>query len=169
MDDKFEFPVIETERLLLKGLTLEEEDIKRVFKHFSDSQVTRFMDIDACKHISEAEEIVRFHVEDSGCRWGLYKKVDNKFIGTCGFHCWDKKNSIAEIGYDLGKAFWGRGMMYEALQSIIKFSFDSMGLTKIYATVEVDNERSVKLLRRLDFKREEELTDGLIYFYLTKD
>lgn len=70
---KVEFPSLETERLNLRLLTL--QDSKIVFKHFSDEEITRFMDIEPCKAVKEAEEIIRFHLEDSGCRWGLFDKT----------------------------------------------------------------------------------------------
>lgn len=163
------FPTLHTNRIMLKDLKLIKEDIDNVFNHFSDSQITEFMDIDPCKSIEEAEEIIRFHVEDSGCRWGLYEKENNTFIGTCGFHCWSETNCIAEIGFDLRKESWGQGLMSEVLKAVLQFGFDSMNLIKIEATVEVENARSIKLLERNGFIREEEMREGLIYFYITKD
>lgn len=72
------FPEIETDRLKLAILTL--DDIEAVFKHFSDENVTRFMDISPCRDRNEAEEIIRFHIEDTGCRWGIFSKSDAQFI-----------------------------------------------------------------------------------------
>lgn len=169
MYNKFEFPVIETERLILRDLTLGEEDVRSVLKHFSDTEVTRFMDIEPVKDYDEAKEIIRFHVEDSGCRWGLRKKDGNVFVGTCGFHRWDKDRRIAEIGYDLSKQFWGQCLMYETLQAVLKFGFEKMDLSRIETTIEVDNHRSVNLVKRMGFDREDELRDGLICFFLTKE
>lgn len=69
-NQKIEFPSLETERLNLRILALQDAD--EVFKHFSDEDITQYMDIELCKDIQEAEEIIRFHTEDSGCRWGLW-------------------------------------------------------------------------------------------------
>lgn len=164
--DKFKFPTIETKRLTLRLLTL--EDTRAVFELFSDENVTRFMEIDPCRDIEEAEEIIRFHIEDSGCRWGIFEKNGNQLIGTCGFHYWDQGKSKAEIGYDLAKAYWGRGLMTEVLREIVKIGFDIMDLIKIKATVRVENYRSVNLLRKLKFKRELVLRKGLVRFYIDK-
>lgn len=79
-----EYPPLETERIKLRLLTL--EDINEVFTLFSDSEVTRYMDIEPCKDLLEAEEIIKFHMDDAGCRWGLYKKYDDTFLGTVGYH-----------------------------------------------------------------------------------
>lgn len=60
------YPAIETERLYMRELTL--QDVEAVFKHFSNAEGTRFMDIDPCGDACEAEEIIVFHVNDSCCR-----------------------------------------------------------------------------------------------------
>ncbi|WP_373232577.1 GNAT family N-acetyltransferase [Cohnella sp.] len=114
-NQKIEFPSLETERLNLRILTL--QDTEEVFKHFSDEDITRFMDIEPCMDIKDAEEIIRFHIEDSGYRWGLYDKMNDDFSGTCGFHCLRRTNNdfIAEVGFDLSKPYWGKGLMSEVL------------------------------------------------------
>jgi ribosomal-protein-alanine N-acetyltransferase len=166
---KVEFPSLETERMNLRILTL--QDTEEVFKHFSDEDVTRFMDIEPCKDIKEAEEIIRFHIEDSGCRWGLFDKNNNNLIGTCGFHYLRRTNEdfIAEVGFDLSKFYWGKGLMSEAMKVVIDFGFKKMGLNIIDATVDPENQRSINLMRKLGFKKEAELKDNLIYFYLHRN
>ncbi len=162
------FPEIETERLKLSILTL--EDTEAVFRHFSDENVTRFMDISPCKDTGEAEEIIRFHIEDTGCRWGIFSKLDAQLIGTCGFHCWSQgEQPRAEIGFDLAKEFWGKGIMQEALKPVIDFGFKEMSLNFIEATVEQENDKSINLLRKLNFEREIELRDELIYYFLLRE
>jgi [ribosomal protein S5]-alanine N-acetyltransferase len=164
-----EFPELETKRMNLRILTLDNSE--EVFLHFSDNDVTRFMDIEPCKHIKEAEEIIKFHMDDSGCRWGLFHKKNNKFIGTVGFHYLRRKNGdhIAEIGFDLSKSYWGKGFMYEALKEVILYGFKQMGLTIIDAKVEIDNEKSINLMKKLGFTMDLELKENSLYFYLNKE
>ncbi|MGD0032297.1 GNAT family N-acetyltransferase [Paenibacillus illinoisensis] len=162
------FPQIETDRLKLAILTL--DDTKAVFRHFSDENVTRFMDISPCKDIDEAEEIIKFHIDDTGCRWGIFSKSHAQLIGTCGFHCWFQgEKSRAEIGFDLARGYWGRGIMQEALKPVIDFGFNVMSLDFIEATVEQENEKSINLLRKLNFERETELRNQLIYYFLFRE
>ena len=68
--------------------------------------------------------------------------MDDEFIGTCGFHCLRRTNDdfIAEVGFDLSKPYWGKGLMSEVIKDIIEFGFTKMGLTMIDATVESKNE-----------------------------
>lgn len=165
---KFHYPTLQTERLFLKILTL--EHTAEVFRHFSDEDITRFMDIEPCKDMKEAEEIIQFHLDDIGCRWGLFTKEESQFIGTCGFHYFRENSDgvTAELGFDLAKSHWGKGYMREVMETVTEYGFSKMNLAKIDATVEPDNVRSLALMRRLGFTQAEELQDNLVYFYIKK-
>lgn len=162
------FPKIETTRLYLRELTLLDAD--SVFDHFSDFEVTQFMDIEPCKERKEAEEIIQFHIDDTGCRYGLFNKLNHDLVGTCGFHCWSlEEPSKAEIGFDLSRKYWGKGLMHEALIEVVKIGFNVMKLDLIEAIVEQKNVRSQRLLNRLKFLKHEGLKDNLFYYTLTKE
>ena len=149
----FAFPDLTTARVQLRVLT--QDDTEAVQRHFSDDEVTRYMDIDPCSTLEQARQIIAFHQSDPGCRWGLFSKSTGQLIGTCGYHAWERDRSTpeAEIGYDLGRTHWGAGLMSEVLHIVIPFGFDRMGLGLIYAGVESGNERSIRLLERLGFRR----------------
>jgi len=163
--DDNDFPTLETERLNLRQLTLEDTDF--IFRHFSDPAVTRYlMDEPPATDHAQAREIIRFYLEPSGKthnRWGMFRKSDRKPIGTCGYHKWNKRYFRAEIGFDLGPGFWGQGYMTEVLRVVITYGFERMKLNRIDALVYVENDRSIRLLQRLGFKQEGLLRD---YFYL---
>jgi ribosomal-protein-alanine N-acetyltransferase len=87
--------------------------------------------------------------------------------GTIGYHCWATgEDSKAEIGFDLSSAYWGQGLMSEAVTPVLQFGFEGMGLKLIEATVDPANERSLRLVSKLGFGRAEELVDNLVYCYL---
>ncbi|WP_127530361.1 GNAT family N-acetyltransferase [Paenibacillus kobensis] len=162
------FPPIQTTRLLLRELTI--EDAPAIFRHFSDADVTRFMDIEPCQSLQEAKEIIQFHLDDSGCRYGLFSLMTGELVGTCGYHCWvaDTDGARAEIGFDLSSKHWGQGYMQEALGEVVKIGFKLMNLDYIEATVETANSQCQKLLSKLNFEREEQLRDGLYYYKLNR-
>ncbi len=164
--DKFEFDALESERVVLRLLTL--ADSAAVFRHFSDPDVARFVDIpEGMDDIHCAEEVIRYHLADTGCRWGIFSRATGRLIGTCGFHCWRTgENPCAEIGYDLEKRCWGKGIMREALSVVIDYGFRRMGLARIEASFDPANLRSKGLLRRLGFEKEKELRNGEILHFL---
>ena len=165
-DSAFPFADLETARLFLRVLAL--DDTESVYRHFSDDQVTKHMDISSCARLEDAQEIIVFHLEDSGCRWGLFDKETGALAGTCGYHCWvkDDATSVAEIGFDLGTAYWSLGIMHEVLETTISYGFDEMRLRMIHASVEPENQRAMRLLGKLHFRPEPALRDGLKWFNL---
>jgi RimJ/RimL family protein N-acetyltransferase len=163
--DTKDFPSLETERLILRQLTLEDTDF--VFRHFSDPAVTQYlMDEPPVTEYAQAQEIVQSYLEPEGKthnRWVIVRKSDRQPIGTCGYHRWEKQYFRTEIGYDLGPSFWGQGYMTEAMNTVIRHGFEGMGLNRIDALVYVGNHRSARLLQKLGFKQEGILRD---YFCL---
>jgi len=159
------FPDLQTERLYLRQLTMEDTDF--IFHHFSDPQVTQYlMDEPPVATIEEAQGIIDFFLDPESKthnRWGIIRKTDQRMIGTCGFHKWVKSYYRAEIGYDLAADCWGQGYMKEALRAAINNGFERMDLNRIDALVYVDNPRSNGILKRFGFKLEGVLRD---YFYL---
>lgn len=163
------YPKLETKRLYLRLLTL--DDAEDVYTHFADPRITEFMDIEPCRDLQQAIEIITYHIEDRGCRFGIYEKDSHQFVGTCGYHyIRDSKNQlIAEVGFDLAKAYWGKGFMTEVMQTIVDYGFKELGFDLIDATVDSENQKSLALMHKLGFTQSQELKDGLVYFYLVKD
>ena len=155
------FPSLQTERLRLRGLT--PDDLEFVFQHFADPDIGRYLhDEELITTRQEAQAIIDFYIEPGSMpynRWLIIDKSDNLPIGTCGYHNWHKKHFRAEIGYDLGKAFWKQGFMREALVVVLEFGFEQMELNRIEALVHPGNHASIRLLQRLNFREEGHMRD----------
>ena len=93
-------------------------------------------------------------INNTGLRWGIMMKNETKLVGTCGFYDWNHDSKRAEIGYDLDPAYWGKGIMTEALTEIINYSIEKMDLNRIQAIIDSYNLRSMRLVERLGFKKE---------------
>lgn len=148
------FPQLETENLILRETKL--SDASTVLQIFADEAVTKYHDLEPLTSIEQAKFLVerrgaRFK-NRQGIRWGIALKTDDKIIGSCGYGIRDE--FIAEIGYELAKAHWGRGIMTEALDSIIDWGFRSLELNRIEALVMVNNIASIQLLKKLGFFEE---------------
>ena len=152
---------------MLRELTA--QDSAALLVLFSNPEITRYMDIDPLQSEAEAREIIDFHFEDSACRWGLFDPETDTLIGTCGYHRWQKSVHTAEIGYDLSPAYWGKGIMQEALNAIIDFGFNTMDLRIIEAEVEPENKQSIRLLEKLNFHPDLSRDSGLDWFLLFKN
>lgn len=169
IDTAFEtYPVLETDRLILREIRLSDTEAFHVY--LSDMDVMRQM---GNPYLRKTVEEARNHIREMhgwyggkhGIRWVItLKDGDDSLIGTLGFHGFDRDAKKAEIGYELNKSYWGQGIMSEAVLRILRYGFDVMDLQRIEAGTDGINERSHKLLKRLGFTQEACLRRRVFYF-----
>ncbi len=63
------------------------------------------------------------------------------------------RGKSAEIGYWVGREFWGRGYAREAVRRMVRFAFDELGLDRVWGAVLIDNAASCRVLAGEGFKR----------------
>ncbi|MFX1352186.1 MAG: GNAT family N-acetyltransferase [Promethearchaeota archaeon] len=151
------FPRLETERLILRELTL--YDVEFYFNHFNNEEIIEGSCFPGPKDLETAKaELELFCInpfkEGTGIRWGIVRKGSSELIGTCGYYDWSKTARSAEIGYDLDPRCWGQGIMTEALRAMLEYGFQEMGLNRIQAIIDSKNKRSLNLVQRLGFNKE---------------
>lgn len=79
-------------------------------------------------------------------------EVEGKAVGGIGIHPQSdimKKN--AELGYWLGEAYWGKGIITAAIKQMIDFAFSTYDITRIYARPFGNNAASQKVLQKAGF------------------
>jgi len=62
-----------------------------------------------------------------------------------------------EIGYNLGKKYWGKGYTTEAMKQIISFAQEELGITEIVGRYAKENPASGKVMEKLGFRFEKEI------------
>ena len=148
-----DYQQLTTNRLMLRKFC--KSDLHFINHHFSNKHVTQFLyDTEPIKTMEEAEELLDWTMDiTSGdhLRWCIVHKRNNTPIGTCGFHQYDKNTKSAEIGYDLDVNFWNQGYMNEALQILLQYAQNYLGLQNITACIAIDNIASEKLIQKLGF------------------
>lgn len=81
--------------------------------------------------------------------------VEGQAVGVIGLVLQnDVYRKNAEIGYWLGEAYWGQGIMTKAIVQFVNSSFKLFDLFRIYAGVFEDNKGSIRVLEKAGFKRE---------------
>jgi ribosomal-protein-alanine N-acetyltransferase len=150
------FPLLSTERLNLRRMT--EADSKEIFFLRSDKQMLQFLDREPAKSIDEAVKWIKMINEgidnDQFIAWGIELKNETKLIGTITFWNIKKEHYRAEIGYALHTNYQRRGLMQEAIASVLEYGFTKMKLHSVEANVNPANQSSIKLLERNHFVRE---------------
>ncbi|MBP7320290.1 MAG: GNAT family N-acetyltransferase, partial [Lachnospiraceae bacterium] len=79
-------------------------------------------------------------------------KQENKLIGDINYS--EEDDDTYEIGYDFNEFFWGHGYAAESCKEIIRHLFETVGARRVIAQCNDDNERSIRLLEKLGFRRE---------------
>lgn len=149
-------PSIETERLVLRSITL--DDAPALFAIFSDPGVMRYWSWPPLVSFDQAEALVReigaLWRSRALLQWGITRRERRGVIGTVTLGGWDRRHRRAELGYALAEAHQGNGYAVEAVGAAIAFGFGPMGLHRIAADTEPRNARSIRLLERLGFRFE---------------
>lgn len=156
-----EFPVLYTNRLIMRELV--EQDSQALFNNISNRDVTKYLDSFGPLSVEEAREAIKGWSEQfkkrEFIRWGITFKGNETVIGTiCTSPCYVsfRENPLPPImlGYDLSKEHWNKGIMTEALTSIIDFWFGKMNALRLQAIVNPLNTASLKVLKKLGFEKE---------------
>lgn len=77
----------------------------------------------------------------------------NILIGSVGLYI-NKKHQHAELGYWIGKEYWGNGYCTEAVAAVLDYGFNKIALNKIFAHYICRNDASGKVLRKNGFVSE---------------
>ena len=152
-------PTLETDRLLLRPFTYEDaEDVFTCWE--SDPDVAKYMFWTSHNDIEKTKEWIAFETgqieKDDWYRFALVLKETNVLIGT-GLIYFEEEVDSWEIGYNLGKKYWGKGYTTEAMKQIISFAQEELGITEIVGRYAKENPESGKVMEKLGFQFEKEI------------
>lgn len=147
---------IETERLILRKP--HPDDAPALFAIHADPEVMRYFSEppwqDASRAASKiADDIAAFEQEES-FRFAVELKATGQYMGSCSLFAEHRQNRRAEIGYVLGRPYWGQGYMQEALSALLEFAFVERNLNRLEADIDPFNTASASALERQGFKQE---------------
>ncbi|ANC76290.1 GCN5 family acetyltransferase [Fictibacillus phosphorivorans] len=149
-------PTIETNRLLLRKITI--EDAEDMFQYGSDEEVSRFVTWDTHQTLEDTKEFIQFVLTkyENGdlAPWGIVRKETNELIGTIDFVSWHLNHKTAELGYVIAKKYWGQGIATEAGKEILNYGFKNMNLVRIQARCFVENGGSERVMKKLGMSYE---------------
>ncbi len=149
---------IETERLILRRFTL--DDAQAMYENWaSDPDVTKFLTWPAHSRINVSklvlEEWVSLYADKNYYQWAIVlKEYGNDPIGSISAVRMDDAVDMVHIGYCLGKEWWHRGIMSEALKAVIDFFFDKVGVNRIESRHDPRNPHSGTVMKKCGMKYE---------------
>lgn len=155
-----EFPIIKTERLLLRQFV--DSDLVNVFHGLSHPEVIKYYGV-SYKSLEAAKKQIKFFADlernERGIWWAVCS-LDNKvFYGAGGLNSLSKEHKKAEVGFWLLCEYWNQGIMTEAMPLICNYGFDKLGLHRIEGFVETENKNCKKAMLKLNFQYEGTMHD----------
>ncbi len=142
--------------LIMKGekvslSVIMKEDLPLLWKWHNDREVRSFFpDSDTFTYLEDEYEWydkIR-KVKDKVRVFAVVENDEEDPVGTVGFNKMDLKNGHAEIGYFMGKEYWGKGFATEAVRLMTQYAFSHINLRKVYATVNDGNAASSRVLEK---------------------
>lgn len=149
------FPELRGPRVALRGPRA--DDAPALFELFSIPNVMRYWSRPAMQSIDEARKLIEGI--DEGFRnrtmlnWVITDASDG-VIGSCTLFRIDPRHRCAELGYALHPSHWGTGIAREATSLALGWAFAGLGLHRVSASIDPDNEGSRRLLLRHGFRLE---------------
>ena len=159
-------PTLTTSRLRLREIR--PADAEAIFATSSDEEAMRFIGRETHRTIEDTRDYMQLqqlrYDERTVIRWGITLRNDDhdQVIGSCSLHHFDEGYHRAEIGYELNRAYWGQGIMPEAVSAVLTYGFTEMGLHRIEAVIDDANTRSKSLLLKLGFQYEGNLRQRFV-------
>lgn len=148
---------IETERLILRPFRV--SDAEQMFYNWaSDSEVTKYLTWSPHENAAFTKKLledwVSHYTDESYYQWCIELKESSQAIGSIGVVKILDYIEAASMGYCIGKAYWRKGIMTEALRAVIKFLFDEVEVNRIHAAHDTDNPASGLVMKKCGMKYE---------------
>ena len=148
--------VIETERLNLREMS--EADAAFVLEVLNDPGFIRFVGDRGVRTTEEAARYIDERFAESYRQhgfglWLVEAKDEGVPVGICGL-LKRKELNVVEVGYAFLPPFRSKGYAFEAASAALRHARDVLGLARLYAVVNPDNDISIRVLEKLGMKFE---------------
>lgn len=144
---------IETERLILRPWT--ESDAESLYEYAKEPAVGPIAGWPPHQSVDESLKIIQTVLTGAQC-YAICEKDNDKAIGAIelklkGHTDMTDKEDECELGYWLGKPFWGRGYMPEAVRELLRHGFENLGMSTIWCGYYDGNEKSKRVQEKVGF------------------
>lgn len=148
---------IETARLILRQA--HREDARPMFRNWaSDAEVTKFLSWPTHEFPGTSGAVldvwIREYEKPEHYLWMIELKELGEPIGTISAVRLNEAVGSVEIGYCIGRPWWHRGIMTEALEAVIRFFFVSVGMNRVEAKHDPNNPHSGGVMKKCGMRYE---------------
>ncbi len=148
-----EFPVIRSDRLSLRAVTLDDSD----FYHrlLSIPEETQYSDLPDSPSQKRSERFIswmsKLYLKGNGCAWIIEDREMQLPMGVIRINEIYKKDKRGELGYELHPQYWGLGIMSEAVALVTQCAHKYFLLNRLEAWTLPGNDASDRVLLKNGF------------------
>lgn len=139
-----------SQRLHFRAINAGDRD--DLFRIYSDQEAMQYRGSQHLERIEDADVMIaktlRDYTSGGACRWAIVEKDSGLLIGS--FLYKTISETTCEIGYSIGRHFWGQGYAQEALGHMLVY-LKQMGYSQIVATTRTENTASARVLEKAGF------------------
>lgn len=146
-------------------------DVPSLVQHANNRNVARHLR-DRFPHPYTRAHAVAFldHLAEADVTTNFAIVVDDTAVGGIGYiRGADVERFSAEVGYWLGEAYWGRGIMTDAVVRLTSHLFEDVKLLRAFALPLVENDGSVRVLEKAGYQREAQLRSSCVKYGQPRD
>ena len=142
--------ILETKRLILRPWR--EDDAEDLYRYAGDPEVGPPAGWQPHTSVENSREIIRT-VLSAPETYAVCLRENGNPIGSIGFHRADlaELDDEYELGYWIGKPFWGQGLIPEASREMLRHAFEDLGMNRIWCGYYDGNEKSRRVQEKLGF------------------
>ncbi|MBH1942576.1 GNAT family N-acetyltransferase [Mobilitalea sibirica] len=142
---------IETDRLLLRRFL--QSDAKSMFHNWTnDEDVCKYMRWPKHKNINETRDIIAGWINSynklSFYLWAITLKESDELVGSIVLFVVNENDHSGDVGYCLGKRYWGKGIATEALKAVLNYAFFKINFNRIETYHSINNPASGKVMQK---------------------
>ena len=148
---------LETDRLILRRYTT--ADAEPMYANWaSDPEVSKYLTWPPHSSVEVTKSLVtdwitRYENPDY-YNWVIELKEIGEVVGNISVVQVKERAEAVEIGYCMGQAWWGRGIMPEALTEVMRYLFDEVGINRVGACHDSNNPKSGRVMQKAGMKYE---------------
>lgn len=152
--------ILKTERLILRPWQL--EDAESLYEYAKDPEIGLPAGWPPHTDVESSRAIIR-DVFSAPETYAVCLK-DGKSIGSIGLKLkgstdMTDRDDECELGYWIGKPFWGQGLIPEAARELLRYAFEELGMSAVWCGYYEGNEKSRRVQEKL----------GFVYHHTTDD
>ena len=133
-----------------------EEDLRLAIGLWGDFKVTRYIDARGRLLPSQVKEKLLLEITTAKLHgfqyWPIFLLDNDHHLGCCGLRPYDKSRNVLEIGFHICFQHWRQGYAWEAARAVMRYAFDTIGASGLFAGHNPKNQGSGHLLTKLGFQ-----------------